>query len=94
MILKESRKGLFLFYTTLWKKTNECEDITENDLIACASRMNVSTAVCQSFIEETRNALSHWYEYAEEAGVPEEKADRIAAEIDEDDGTIDFDEER
>lgn len=57
------------------------ESITLDDLMACARRMSVRKRAAEAAIDVVRAAVAGWEEYAEEAGVSEERARAIEQEL-------------
>ena len=56
-------------------------DITEEDLLLCGKRMELSREYCRDVIEKTKQVVSKWMLYAEKCRITEERADAIATGI-------------
>lgn len=61
--------------------SGKTEEITEQDIEACGRRMNLSAAKIKSVVGDVRDAVSQWKAFAQEANVPEEAMERIAAQL-------------
>jgi serine/threonine-protein kinase HipA len=56
------------------------EDITREDLRACARTATMRRGRADAILDEVLEAVSRWPEFAESAGVDEEHEERIARE--------------
>ena len=54
------------------------DDITREDLLACARHMSLTERRAESIIDEVRNAVGQWANFSQTAEVPEHQADAIA----------------
>ena len=52
-------------------------DITENDVFACASVMDITRSKCKSMIERVRSAVSDFPKFAEQAQLPDTAAANV-----------------
>ena len=60
---------------------NKRVDITENDLISCASAMDISEAKCRNMILRVKEAISKFRVYAESANIPPDAIELIYQKI-------------
>lgn len=56
---------------TVAGKTNK---ITEEDLISCGKEMGLGVKFCNRIVSETKESFSKWLQYADNAGLSEERA--------------------
>ena len=56
-------------------------EVTEADLIAEGKNMGLGTRFCNDTIAEVKNVTGNWMEYAEKAGIREERADEIRSQF-------------
>lgn len=73
--------------SNIWLKAHQMSvngkrtDITKQDIISCASAMDISEAKCKIMIQKVEDAVSLFSEFAEEADLPKSETDAILKTI-------------
>jgi serine/threonine-protein kinase HipA len=56
---------------------SKSDNFTIDDFIACAKSASMKRGRAEAIVSEVRDTVSHWNEYADQAGVPPSMRDRI-----------------
>lgn len=57
---------------------NKSSRITDNDMIQSGIQMGLTREYCVSVVEEIRQVVNNWYEYAMKAGISESRSEEIS----------------
>lgn len=53
---------------------NKMSNITDEDMLTCGTKMGLSQDFCKGVLEQTRSVVACWLDYAEKAGISDDRA--------------------
>ena len=56
---------------------NKSSRITDKDMIQSGIQMGLTREYCVSVVEEIRQVVNNWYEYAKKAGISDSRSEEI-----------------